>query len=138
MKYDLKFMGSADDYEMAYKDAVEFNRRVAWRIARELDRGETMDACDMGFVAMILREWADNLKGAPQRKPGKPVTFCHATAAVEWALKVRNGANKTEAKNQVAEELGVTVEAIRKVIKTNGKAAAEFVAMLPAPNPPTK
>lgn len=96
-------------------------------IARKIEDGEALSATDRMIVALVLRKEAERLRTLkPKRKRGAPRRFDPGWAALEMALRLKNGSaqTKTEAWSQVAEAIGVSDEAVERAKTMEDEAMA--------------
>lgn len=107
----------------AFAATAEHQREYVRAIATQLDAGEPLDDTQRLWAAGILRAWADNLPSKPPRKPGQLQQFDHASAAVLAKLGHRT-------QEELAEELGVSVESLRRAMRKWGPDAEAFLHSL--------
>jgi len=107
-----------DAYLAEEAEVAERQRAIARAIAQKLLDGTPLHHAEAMVAAAILRGWADALKDAPQRKRGQPPLFNHSDAQMLYLAYVSEGhMKKSVALAKIAEQYGVTVEAMKDCIK---------------------
>lgn len=110
-----------------YARAAQSQRELAREMADKIERGEPLEHRMHRMIAAgILRLWADNLSDTAPRKPGQAPRVHAGEVAMQVAVLRVQGIAKTRAIAQVAEDLGVSDEAIRKALKKHGDEAMRF------------
>lgn len=119
----IEFNVSPEEYAKVAQDQREWARNLADKI----ERGEPLDTgLDRKVAAAILRGWADNLPDTAPRKPGQAPKVDAGEVAMQVAVLRVQGIAKGRAIAQVAEDWGVSDEAIRKALKKHGDEAMRF------------
>lgn len=96
------------------------NKQFAAAVADKLIAGVELDQMEREFTAALLRKWA---AAAPiiRRRPGRPPTFDAGDAKTRAAVLMGlHGRNQEDAFAEVALDLGVAEESIKKAIANEG------------------
>ncbi|HRQ64632.1 MAG TPA: hypothetical protein PKZ76_07205, partial [Xanthomonadaceae bacterium] len=114
-----------------YRETAADNSEMARKIADKLDRGEGLEGYEAAVAAAILRAWANTPK-KPKRKRGQQQRMDPGTAEMMIAVKLAGGATWAQAVATTAENVGVTVEAVRIKMDGRKERAKELAATLAA------
>jgi hypothetical protein len=110
--------------------------KIADGLAARIERDEPLDARERAWAARALREWATQLPREPRKARGRPRGKLPAPIFMIFArMMARTGENKSAAIAKLAEEYGVTIEAVRKAVKHEEAEINQFYAH---DNDPTK
>lgn len=108
-----------EEYERLASVQKEWARRIADRI--EAGDVADLDAAELGFVAAVVRKWAEQLPLKPARKRGAAPKFDSGEAAARFAkLTEIDGMSASAAYAKLAEDVDVSVEAMKKAIAKQG------------------
>lgn len=118
----------------AYESAAASQKALAREVAQGIADGKPLDLDQDGrdFIALILRQWADNLASKPKTKQGSPPRFDHASEALVYAKNRWKGIPHGEALAEISERVGVSEQAVEKAIRKH-RAAAFAAIGIPDP-----
>ena len=122
----MRFYQSPEDYN----DTATRQAALARDLASRILAGEPTEKHERGFIAAILKDWADTLPLQQKRPAGQQPKFCHGSAAREYAIRRSDGTPHGVVADDMAEDYGVSRPAIEKAIKANKKEVDELIAML--------
>lgn len=111
-----------------YARRVKSQRNVCHNVAGKLFRGETLNKQEIELTALILIQWAADLKDTKPRNVGKAPVIEPGVAACDYAVLVLcKGVSKAKAIAALAEHWNVTVEAMRKALKKHKDEAFQMI-----------
>lgn len=120
----MRINKSPDDYaETATRQAA-----LARDLADRTMSGAPMEKHERGFIAAILKDWADTLPLKQKRPAGQAPKFCHGTAARMYAIYRAEEMSDGDAMNKIADIFDVTTAAIKKSVDANRAEVDELIA----------
>lgn len=129
--FNIEFLTSFEDLKRTAEGQAEF----ALEVAEKLQEGSQINAFEAGFAAAILRFWAEEMPKNLKRPRGQKPVIDPGEVALRYALFVNGkGMGKMEAIGILADENGVSDEAIRKALKKYKEVALQMIP----PNPNLK
>ena len=118
-KWRLEFQPGIAEHERIARSQKDFLSEVADKIKS----GEPLSEIEREWAAGAIRAFADSIPLSPKRKQGPAPKFCHATAAVNYAMLRVSGKGHNATITKIARSLGVTRRAVRVAVEENRKGA---------------
>ncbi|MCX7071142.1 MAG: hypothetical protein NTW01_09140 [Gammaproteobacteria bacterium] len=117
----------ADEIAAEYAALASRQRDYFRQLATRVETGEEVSELDRKLLASLVRHWADTLKLKPPRRRGQQPLFNHFDAQfLYYAWTVPGRMKKAVALAKVAEQYGVSIEAMRACIKKTPAGMKEF------------
>jgi len=124
----ITFLTSPEDYEKTSRSQIAYFNELADRI----ESGDpTLTVLDGIWAAGAIRAYASQIPLQAPKGRGRQPVVDPGRVALEFAvLTVLKAVPKSAARAQLAEEHGVSDEAIRKALKKHGPTAAKWLSNL--------